>query len=128
MREEYNPEVDSEIVIGRFIKQGDEYIRAEGDLVYPLGEDTFTWCRHVEKDSCRKNPEEHEHYNGAKNARYMDGKYEWSEMGPEHSQEEIDERLNSDEPGVTKWANWTEYFPEDHGDFGTYYLQIVKVQ
>lgn len=116
------------VVIGRFILEDDgSYTEVEGELVYPIDVEKFTWNRMVDIGGCFDYPDiEHCHFNGAKKALYDGVTFEWNEVGPAHTQEDIDDEVYDDRIlGRPKSVNWTDYFPEPHGDYGTYYLKIT---
>ena len=56
----------------------------------------------------------------------INGTFEWVELGPAHSQKEIDDLLADDRLEIEpKTVDETGYFPESHGDNAMYYLQIT---
>ena len=125
-----DPGDHTHIVIGRFVKDNGEFVEVEGELIYPLEKEQFTWNRMAAIGGCNQYPEmEHCHFNGAMDVKYENGKFEWHEIGPAHSQEEIDKQLSGElesrEPAY-KYVDWTNYFPEPHGEFETYYLKITR--
>ena len=100
---EYEPNIYSKIVIDGFVLENGEYIETDGELVYPLGETSFTRPRGVAADSCREITNPPTHFNGAENASYQQSKYEWWEVGPEREQPTIEECVDSeDEEGRCK--------------------------
>ena len=120
------------IIVGVYFLQNGEYVEQPQELEFELvGEgECYEWHRTAQPDDA--NPDgPHEHYNAAGDMTYDGTIFWWTEYGPEHEEGAAEARcLDRDRPWEPKkWANWDDYFEEDHGpNLPTYYLQIKDVE
>jgi len=120
---------DLRVIVGVYFKVDDDYILQDQELVFDVGVPCYTWHRTSgphEGDDPRDEP--HEHYNAADETSYIKETFRWTEYGPEHDEKAVKKRCEDGREGEEgKWVNWTDYFPEAHGDNDPYYLKIKDV-
>ncbi len=110
------------ITVGVFFQNTDgTYMDSQKSLIFDSEKECQTWSRTTQGDSI--NPAEHLHYNAAKNVSYKDGTFSWTEIGPEHSQQDIDTVCAQSNNGASKSVNSTDYTQDKR-----FYLKILKVE
>ena len=112
------------VTVGVFAKEKDgSYTDLGRDITFEVGVPCFTWDRTSGPHD--EYTDSHPHYNASDGNTYVDGTFTWTEFGPEHDQASVEDVCAAGMGGTEKWANWTDYYEEQHGDFDPYYLQIV---
>lgn len=112
------------VTVGVFSLESDgSYTDLGREITFEVGVTCFAWNRSAMAHG--EYTDSHQHYNTSDGNTYVDGTFTWTEYGPKHEEEEADSACASGEGGTDKWANWTDYFEEQHGDQDSYYLQII---
>ena len=106
-----------ELVDGCYVDQGI-------DLTFAFGVACDSWSRTTKKPDDFSD-ESHLHYNAADDMTYDQVTFTWTEYGPEHSQQDIDELCASGAGGTSKEASWTGYVEEPPGSGA--WLRIKEV-
>ena len=117
------------VIIGVYtLDEQGNYVDENADLVFEVGVPCYSWTRTSMGHDAMMNLEavegQHDHYNAGDETSYVDGIFTWTEYGPEHSQEDIDETCAAGMMGVTKSVSSDDYY-EDHNGL---YLRIKSVE
>jgi len=112
------------VTVGVFLEESDGTYTAEGrELTFEVGVPCFTWDRMSPPHD--DYTDSHPHYNASDGNTYVDDTFTWTEFGPEHDLASVEDVCATATGGEEKWANWTDYYEEQHGNFDPYYLKIV---
>ena len=98
-------------------------IEAADPLAFTVGASCESWSREAKADNIDAT-DPHLHFNAASDIFYNGVNFGWTEYGPEHSQQGIDERCTAGIAGVSKVISVNEFL-EDHPGL---FLRITSIE
>ena len=117
------------VTVGVYTQSDEDcYIDTGRTLFFEVDSACYVWTRtsqgHDENGNLDAQEGAHDHFNAADDMSYTDGIFTWTEYGPEHSHEAIEDTCASGVDGVVKSVSSVDYYA-DHGGL---YLRIVDIE